>query len=185
MIELSEPTKTHVAALFQESDATQAQRLLAQECGETLPLMSDATPQSLERVRFAVIRLSGGRLDRLRDALCLARRDWRDLLMAARFAEDVQAHLKWKPQRFDARVAQDWLSGTAVAGVKYAPNELVSVSEGLHREGNGLRNTRGMVVALAGVEPVPRAARRRAHRRIARVHAPTRLIKCDGGFHHE
>ena len=87
MMELSETRqKTHVAALFQESDMAQAQRLLADECGETLPFMSDATPQSLERVRFAAIRLSGGRLDRLHDALCLARRDWRDLLVAAHFA---------------------------------------------------------------------------------------------------
>ena len=47
---------------------------------------------SLERLRYAALKLSGGRLDALREAVELARIDWRDLLMGAGFGYDVHAH---------------------------------------------------------------------------------------------
>jgi hypothetical protein len=48
-------------------------------------------------VRFAALKLSEGRLDRLEEAIKLAQTDWRDLLVAAGFAHDVEAHLNWLP----------------------------------------------------------------------------------------
>jgi hypothetical protein len=52
--------------------------------------------QGRERMLAAVVRLAGGRLDRLDRALELARRDWRDLLVAADLADHA-----W-PSRLDA-----------------------------------------------------------------------------------
>ena len=40
--------------------------------------------------------LSEGRVDKLYDAIALAQTDWRDLLVSAGFAEDIQAHKDWK-----------------------------------------------------------------------------------------
>jgi hypothetical protein len=51
-----------------------------------------------ERVRAAVILLAAGNLGRLRQALDLAKADWRDVLVAAGLAED-----NW-PERLDAEL---------------------------------------------------------------------------------
>jgi len=48
-----------------------------------------------ERVRCAVLKLSQGSLERLSSALDLARRDWRDVLVGAGFAEDLDIHKSW------------------------------------------------------------------------------------------
>jgi hypothetical protein len=103
MVGLSSRTKSHVAALFRAQDVAAAERLLVEECGANLPILgASGTPESLERVRFAALRLSGGRIDRLRDAVALAKTDWRDLLVAAGFADDIRAHEAWQPRRLDA-----------------------------------------------------------------------------------
>jgi hypothetical protein len=103
MIELSPRTRAHVATVFRPPDVATAERLLADECAENLPLGSHApTPSSLERIRFAAIRVSDGRLDRLREAVRLAQIDWRDLLVAADFGLDADAHERWQPRRFDS-----------------------------------------------------------------------------------
>jgi hypothetical protein len=99
MVELSPLTKQHLAALFVPADVSEAEQLLARECAENLPLVSNPTPGGLERLRFAALRLSDGNLHRLRDAIALAKTDWRDLLVAADFAEDVHAHQSWHPRR--------------------------------------------------------------------------------------
>ena len=101
MIELSPPTKQHLDALFAPADVPEAEELLARECADNLPLTWNPTPSGLERLRFAALRLSEGRLDRLRDAIALAKTDWRDLLVAAGFADDIDAHRSWQPQRRD------------------------------------------------------------------------------------
>lgn len=102
MIALSAATRLRVTALFRAEDVETAERLLAHECGETLPLFGNAaTPVSLERIRFAAIRMSGGDLEHLRRAIELAQTDWRDLLVAANFADDPGAHRRWRPRRSD------------------------------------------------------------------------------------
>jgi len=51
----------------------------------------------MERIRFAVLKLSEGNIEKLVQGIELAQTDWRDLLMMAGFGEDVEAHDKWKP----------------------------------------------------------------------------------------
>ena len=97
--ELSHKTRTVVAALFDGEGAAAAERILVTRCGNGLPGMSRAAPIELERVWFAALRLSGGHLQKLEEAAMLAEKDWRDLLVAAGFAEDVDVHLHWVPKR--------------------------------------------------------------------------------------
>lgn len=101
MVELSDRTRAHVRALFAASDIDAVERTLATDCADNLPLLAHSSPHDLERVRFAVLRLSGGRLDALAKAVRLAQADWRDLLVAAGFANDTQAHVRWEPRRTD------------------------------------------------------------------------------------
>jgi len=49
----------------------------------------------MERIRFAAIKLSKGNMLKLLKAIDEARMDWRDLLMAADFGFDVDAHENW------------------------------------------------------------------------------------------
>lgn len=77
----------------------EAQRLLETECADNLPLlMAPVTPASLERIRFAALRMSEGDLDKLRYAVGLAKRDWRDVLVAGGFGRIVHAHEEWHPE---------------------------------------------------------------------------------------
>lgn len=151
MIELSPLTRDHVVTLFKAADVEDAERLLAYECAENLPMNSnDMTPAGLERVRFAAVRVSGGSLDRLRDAVRLAQIDWRDLLVAADFALRVDAHERWHPIRCDAAVVARWRAGDLPPGVAFERNHRVRVISG-PRSGK-----RGSVISLLGMEPEPR-----------------------------
>lgn len=97
MVPLSPQTRLRLAAIFAPSDREVAAALLAGRCANDLPLSVDATPESLERVRFAVLKLSHGDLEQMRRMIELAETDWRDVLVAADFADDVEAHLRWWP----------------------------------------------------------------------------------------
>jgi hypothetical protein len=96
---LSEATREQVERVFEPGDVPAATELLVRECGNNLPFCDGNGPVECERTRFAALKLSGGRLDRLREAIALAKIDWRDLLMAAGFGHDVRAHHNWVPER--------------------------------------------------------------------------------------
>jgi hypothetical protein len=95
MAALSPATRQHLERLFAPQQRAEAERLLAEECGNNLPVLENLDPVQLERYRFAALKLSGGTLDGLRRAVALAKRDWRDLLMNAGFGHDVHAHERW------------------------------------------------------------------------------------------
>ena len=103
MTPLSAQTKAHVVTLFAGGDVGEAERLLAEECGENLPLVGSTKPTLLERIRFAAIKMSEGDLTKLQTAIRVAQQDWRDLLVAAGFAHRVDAHERWHPRRGDDR----------------------------------------------------------------------------------
>lgn len=96
-VDLSGPTVERVESMFAAEDLETVCELLENECGSTLPFSDDATPSSLERVRFAALKLSRGDVERLVEAIALAQTDWRDLLVAAGFADDTAAHESWWP----------------------------------------------------------------------------------------
>ncbi len=96
-VHLSDATRERLERLFRPEDVRTATEMLVKECGDNLPFCNQSGPVECERIRFAALKLSGGRIDRLRDAIDLAKVDWRDLLMAAGFGHDVGAHRKWMP----------------------------------------------------------------------------------------
>jgi hypothetical protein len=97
VIELSSRTVERVNAVFRPELREEAGRMLAEQCGDTLPFHEDADPVRCERVRFAVTKLSGGDLAELRRWIDDANVDWRNVLMDAGFGFDPEAHLDWKP----------------------------------------------------------------------------------------
>lgn len=98
-VPLSSDTIVRLHSLFSEPEWNEAERLLVEQCGSNLPFCESADARSLERIRFAALKLSQGELAALRSAVELAQVDWRDLLVAAGFAWDVRAHESWFPSR--------------------------------------------------------------------------------------
>ncbi|MES2393353.1 MAG: hypothetical protein V4555_17045, partial [Acidobacteriota bacterium] len=94
MLPLTETTLARINALFPECQRESAIELLEQRCADNLPFFEQATPESSERIRHAVLKLSGGRFPSLLQAVTLANKDWRDILVAAGFATDPQAHTR-------------------------------------------------------------------------------------------
>jgi hypothetical protein len=88
-----------IDALFPPETREAARRMITERCGADLPLSSHMArdPSGFDRIRFAVLKLSGGDLERLRQEIEGAHFDWRDTLMAAGFGEDmdIHAHLRW------------------------------------------------------------------------------------------
>jgi hypothetical protein len=77
------------------ANAERAAGILELECGNNLPLCGDYTEYDLERLRFAALKISNGDLSLLQEAVDLAKRDWRDELVWADFANSRSAHEEW------------------------------------------------------------------------------------------
>jgi hypothetical protein len=147
MLEISPRARQHLLALFRQEDVPHAERMLAQ-CTDNPLLIADVMRQGPDRIVFAMIRLSSGRLDRLENlAIPLFRKDWRDLLCAAEFAEDIHAHESWEPRRLEEGLVERWLQGDRSTGMEFSLGDTVEVLGGLDR------GKRGTVVNLLGLEP--------------------------------
>ena len=96
---LSPETERRVAALFAQKTRAEVCTLLINECGNNLPFCQDLDEFKLERIRFAALKFSSGDFGRLKQAVEVAKRDWRNLLMASGFAHDVAAHERWFPDK--------------------------------------------------------------------------------------
>jgi len=90
---LTTGTGERVAILFGPNDIELVSSLLIEECGQNLT----EYPELLERIRFAVLKLSQGDLNALQRAIDLAKLDWRDALVHAGFGDDIKAHESWWP----------------------------------------------------------------------------------------
>ncbi len=97
MVALSPGTAQRLEALFGPKQRNEAQRILETQCAGNLPFHEGADMFALERVRFAVLKLSNGNLKQLQREIDQAKLDWRDTLMAAGFGEDIFAHRQWFP----------------------------------------------------------------------------------------
>lgn len=97
MFPLTEGTRERVRALFPEDEREAVERLLLERCGANLPLVN-GWHGLVERIRYAVLKLSDGDRDALARHVAIACVDWRDVLVAARFAHDPLAHLEWQPE---------------------------------------------------------------------------------------
>lgn len=99
MIPLSRATWRRIRALFPPPDQPEVERLLLECCGDNLPFVEASHRRLAERIRFAVLKLSGGDLAELRRQVDEAQIDWRDTLVMAGFAGGTSAHRWWRPRR--------------------------------------------------------------------------------------
>jgi hypothetical protein len=99
MVPLSDATSRRLNSVFGDPDARLAAAVLLEtECADNLPLTGGPPSESfLERVRFAALKVSAGDLEMLNYAIAQAKTDWRDLLVAAGFADNILDHERWKP----------------------------------------------------------------------------------------
>lgn len=95
--DLSAETEIRVLLSFHREEVAEVRRILRDECGNNLPLCQNSDSLQMERVRFAVLKLSEGDKEKFHRAVQLAQRDWRDLLVAADFANDTEAYKSWVP----------------------------------------------------------------------------------------
>ena len=96
-IPLSPETRRKLKRVFREEDQGDAKRLLVNECADNLPLAGNTDEFKSERIRFAVMRLSKGNIEDLKNQIHAAQQDWRDVLLAAGFANNVDEHKRWNP----------------------------------------------------------------------------------------
>jgi len=87
MTGLTETTWSTIRQLFPSDLCPAVAEILEHECGNNLPFLEEADALSLERFHLAALKLSHGNLGKLREAVELAKTDWRDLLVAADQAE--------------------------------------------------------------------------------------------------
>ena len=92
---LSQRTRQLIEIIFPAEQVNEAAQWLEDECGNNLPFCGKYDEYQMERIRFAVIKISKGDVNKLLGAIDEARMDWRDLLMAAEFGYDAEAHEKW------------------------------------------------------------------------------------------
>jgi len=96
MDKLSKLTETVLEKMFPNAEQEAVRSLLLEECTGELPLVKpESYPQGFERIHLAILKISAGDVNKLTEAVALARRDWRDVLMWAEFANDLDAHRKW------------------------------------------------------------------------------------------
>ncbi|WP_444886466.1 hypothetical protein [Microbulbifer sp. JMSA008] len=94
MSELSQDTKNLVHSLYKSREALEVCDMLEIECGTEALSCEGWTPKQMERIRYAVLRLATEKSMSF-EAINLAKTDWRNLLMAAEFGNEVDAHEKW------------------------------------------------------------------------------------------
>ena len=97
-IDLTLLTKEAIAQLFDPPIVAAVEELLIGECGNNLPLYQAATPEGLERIRSAVLKISNGHAEKLLETISIAKRGWRDVLVWAGFADHLEAHQEWAGQ---------------------------------------------------------------------------------------
>ena len=95
MKKLSPATCQLILRIFSSQDQAEVANTLANDCAENLPFMEHQNEYGLERVRFAVLKLSRGSIAEFKWWVNMAKVDWLDLLTAAGFAGSLTAHQEW------------------------------------------------------------------------------------------
>ena len=95
MSDLSLRTQQLIEHLIKSDARLAVGEKLTRECSAEAVGCARWTREEMERIHFAILKL-GAKADYTFDsAILLAKTDWRDLLMAASFGEDLEAHNKW------------------------------------------------------------------------------------------
>ncbi|MFK7850591.1 MAG: hypothetical protein AB8D78_06395 [Akkermansiaceae bacterium] len=99
VIPLTQLVRDRVDDLFPERDRGAARAILEQHFGFSLPLIPGIKPETYNPVRCAALKLSEGDLKVLEELIPEAHHDWRDVLIAAGFGWDTEAHKNWRPTK--------------------------------------------------------------------------------------
>jgi hypothetical protein len=97
-LKLSQQTQMIVEKMFPNPAQPNVIKWLIEDCGTNLPFCKDSDEHKMERIRFAVLKLSEGDSVKLLEAIELAKKDWRDVLVWSGFGNDLDAHHKWAEQ---------------------------------------------------------------------------------------
>jgi len=163
-IALSDAAEQRLQLVFAPEKRREARRMLVDDCGAGIePWGTD--PSAYDRLRFAAMKASFGRIEGLRRAIALAQTDWRDLFVEAGFAHDAQAHEQWLVPGSDAalRAERRWqprdpLAGSAlplVPGIVIAPTERHASSLGFTVHGVPAHEfVHGLLSALGAGEEI-------------------------------
>ena len=95
MSAFSPRTEQIIEHLIKPGARLKVRERLESECGTETLGSTGWSPEEMERIRFAVLKLGAKSDSAFDSAILLAKTDWRDLLMAADFGEDLEAHNKW------------------------------------------------------------------------------------------
>lgn len=94
-IPLSAKTKKAAEILLDDSLRERIEQRLIEETSLDVPMWDDCTPEGLERIRFAVLKLVARNPKNENIAFNHAKMDWRDLFVAAGFAQSATEHDRW------------------------------------------------------------------------------------------
>ena len=100
---LSKRTTRLVERMFGADQRDTVCHALANDCGTNLPFCDGRDAVALERIRFAVLKLSDGDVEKLRAGVNLAKTDWRDPLVAAGFGDSLTEHDCWADSLLKAK----------------------------------------------------------------------------------
>ena len=93
MYEITSRVDAVIRKLFPPKDQATVRQILLEECSDKLPLVKN--PNEIERIQLGILKLSLGDVSTFLEAAHMARRDWRDVLVAAGFGNDLEAHSHW------------------------------------------------------------------------------------------
>jgi len=101
MLELSSRQELLLKRTFQKDNFLAAKSALEVKAGKTIPFCGNSSSEQLDRIRFAIIKLSGGCTEALDNAIELAHTDWRKLLISADFGVNPIEHDNWFKEELD------------------------------------------------------------------------------------
>jgi len=81
--------------LLDDSIRSRIEERLVAETSEEIPMWHEFTPEGMERIRFSVLKLIAQNSKNEDIAFNHAKMDWRDLFVAAGFAESATEHERW------------------------------------------------------------------------------------------
>ena len=88
--------------MFPRSEGVVISDLLFRAVSANIPFCADSSPEEMERIRFAIIKMTKQSPLNLAVGIYLAQTDWRDLLMSAGFGDDVAQHMTWYHEQMNA-----------------------------------------------------------------------------------
>jgi|GEM_PF-1284451 len=92
-VPLTDAVRRKVLQSFPVEQRAEVIRMLERECANNLPFSDIGTPEGLERIRLAVLKVANGNQAELRRQIDAAKSDWRDVINAAEYPEAARLGL--------------------------------------------------------------------------------------------